>query len=76
MIFKKDSFKRFQGFSGFVKGILVSRKTKLVLGAGDTSSNPEIIEMRVFGFSHEQIESYKFNSNQNNITELLSISFT
>ena len=28
----------------------------LVSGLGDTSENPEIIEMKVFGFSHKQIE--------------------
>ena len=31
-------------------------KKPLVLGAGDTSRNPEIIEMRGFRVSHEQIE--------------------
>ena len=47
-----------QGFSGFLLGILVSPTIKkLVLGAGDTSQNPEIIEMRFFRFSHTQIEN-------------------
>ena len=48
---------------------------ELVLGLGDTCRNPEVVEIRSFGFSHKQIESDNFKSKQNNITELLSISF-
>ena len=45
------------GSSWIVWGILVTQKIKIVgLGRKDTFENPEIIEMRVSGFSHNQIE--------------------
>ena len=34
----------------------VSEEKWLVLGLGDGFKNPEIIDMRVLGFSHKQIE--------------------
>ena len=57
-------------------GVLVSPKIKyLVLEAEDTSPNPEIIEMRVFRFCHEQIEKFLNQMEQNNPPELLSLLF-
>ena len=60
MIFKKlICFKIVPGLLDF-SGILGSQKMKIkiVLGLGDTSPNPEIIETRVFEFSHKQIEEF------------------
>ena len=45
------------GFFLDVLSILVSQNINNIgLGPRDTSKNPEIIEMRSFGFSHKQIE--------------------
>ena len=43
-------------FLDYVQYPGVSRSKQLVFGLGDTSENPEIIEMMVSGFSHKQIE--------------------
>ena len=54
-------------------GVLVSPKITIIgfYGGLDTSPDPEIIEMRVFGLSHKQIENYDTKSKQNNSLELL-----
>ena len=52
IIFRKNDLVSFDYL-----GYLGSPKIKmLVLRLGDTSPNPEIIEMRSFGLSHKQIE--------------------
>ena len=42
--------------SCFLIDLDLASKIILVLGPGDTSENPEIIEMRSFGFSRKQIQ--------------------
>ena len=43
----------------FCSGVLLSPKIKIIgCGVLDTSKNPEIIEMRVWGLSHKQIQKH------------------
>ena len=46
---------------------------KMVLGLGDTSNNPEIIEMCCVGSPISKLKSYKTKLSRNYITELLNI---
>ena len=48
---------------------------KLLFGGLDTSQNPKILKVRVFGPSHNKIEIFQTKSDQNNSLELLDLLF-
>ena len=74
-IYKNNMFlKCFGVFMIFFRYPSVSKnQNSWFLGAGDTSENPEVIEIRVFVFSHKQIET---KMDRNISPELVSLSFT
>ena len=72
-IYDNSIFLNELGFLGFFKVSWGIQRRIVGFGSRGHVQSPEIIEMRVFGFSHKQ-KSYKLKLKQN-ITELLSILF-